>query len=119
MSNIVLNTKTYTGTGLYNGLANWLEQSGGIAASFSRLTQSLVINSMIRVKTKLVMPVVASESSSCSCEGDVIRTADLDASIRMSPGMTLAERTDFADRVKDYFASAQFRAAVITLTNAG
>jgi len=119
MSNITLNTKTYTGDGIFNGLASWTERSGGIAASFSRLTQSLVINSMARIRTKLVMPIVATESSSCACAGDVVRTADADISVRLHPGMTLAERTDFADRLQDLVASAQFRAALISLENAG
>lgn len=115
MSNIVLNTKTYSGSGIQNGVAAFVERSGGIAASFSQLKMSERIDTKIRGKATLDLPVVATEATSCSCPGTVLRVADANLQFRMDTTMTTAERTDFADRLKDLVSSAQFRAMIINL----
>lgn len=116
MANIVLNTKTYNGRGLLNGIARYVESSGGIAAAFSPLSGTVNLDSKSRARWKLDMPVVAEEASACACPGSVIRVANADINIRMDLGMTLAERTDFADRIKDLVSHADFRASIISLT---
>lgn len=119
MSNIVLNTKTYSGAGFLNGLVSWIERSGGVAAAFSVVRSSLRIDpekaGKVRIKWDLDMPIVATESSSCSCAGDVLRKGDFIITGRLDKGLTEAERTDLADRLSDLVQSAQFRAAVINL----
>lgn len=115
MGNIVVNTKTYNGTGVISGIGQYTERSGGIAAAFSSLTASVVLGVKSRIHWKLRLPVVADEASSCACPGQVVRSADADLAIRMDPGMTLAERTDFALRLKDLVASPEFQASIISL----
>lgn len=115
MANIVLNSKTYTGQGIVNTLGRYTERSAGVADGFSPLTGSVVVDTKSRVKWKLSLPIIAEEASACACPGSVLRVADVDITIRMDKGMTLAERTDVADRVKDLTAHATFRDSVISL----
>lgn len=115
MANIVLNTKTYTGGGVANSIATYTERSSGVAAGFSPLTGTVRMDTKSRIQWKLGMPVIAAEASPCACPNDVVRRLDADLSIRFDPGATTAERTDFADRLKDLVNSAQFRASLISL----
>lgn len=115
MSNITLNTKVYVGSGLMNGLANFIERSAAVAAGFSKLASSLRIDAKIRGKWTLDLPIVATADSACSCIGEVLRSGDVTVAFRMDLGMTTAERTDLADRLKDLVTSAQFRASIINL----
>lgn len=112
---IVLNTKTYSFSGILNGITGYVERSGGIAAAFSNLTASLRIDSKVRIVWKLVMPIVAEEASACACPGDVVELADASITIRLDPKMTTAERTDFGLRLKDLVASAEFQAGITSL----
>lgn len=115
MSNIVLNTKTYLGRGIANGVASWAEISGGIAAAFSVLTSSLRIDSKVRGTWKLELPTVAEEASACACPGVVLSVCDATISFRMDTNADTATRTDFADRLEDLVASPEFRASIISL----
>lgn len=119
MSNLTLNTKTYSGSGFVNGLVSWIERSGGIAAAFSVVRSSLRMDpeskGKVRIKWDLDMPIVAAEGSECACPGDVLRKADVTVSIRLDKGLTLAERTDFMERLEDLVQTTQFRASVISL----
>lgn len=122
MSNLTLNTKTYTGAGLLNGVVSWIERSLGIASGFSAVRSSLRIDpesqkdgGKIRIKWDLELPVVATEDSSCSCAGEVLRKADVNITIRIDKGYTTAERTDFMERLEDLVQTTQFRASVISL----
>lgn len=117
MSTIVLNTKNYLSAGIANAISAFTERSAGIAAGFSNATFSLRMNSQdkIRGTVKLDLPVVAEEATSCACPGQVLRVADANISIRMDQGMTTAERTDFALRLKDLVASSAFQDYVINL----
>lgn len=118
MANIVLNTKTYGGIGLLAGIAQWFERSGGVAGAFGSLTATVKVgggSTKSRIHWKLGMPVVAEEASSCACPGTVTRRLDGDIDIRMDPTATLAERTDYALRLKDLVASPEFQASIINL----
>lgn len=115
MSNIVLNTKTYAGPQFANNVSNWTERSAGILSGFSKLRGSISTDSKVRVKWDFDLPVIAAVDSSCSCAGDVLRMADINLTVRMDPSMTLAERTDLADRIKDLVATSQFRDSLISL----
>lgn len=119
MSDLTLNTKTYSGAGFVNGLVSWIERSGGIAAAFSLVRSSLRVDpeakGKVRIKWDLDMPITAAEDSSCSCAGDVLRKADVTINVRIDKSMSTAERTDFMERLEDLVASAQFRASLISL----
>lgn len=115
MGNITLNTKTYNGSGVTNGIAQYIERSAGVAGGFSPVTGTVRQDSKSRVQWKLAQPVVAEEASACSCPGSVIRVMDANIQIRLDLGATLAERTDFALRLKDLVASADFQSSIINL----
>lgn len=117
MSTIVLNTKNYIGVGTTNGVSNFIERSGGTAASFSRLDTSVKIESKTtRVKWTVGVPVVnVADANACVCPGEVLRESFAAISIAMGAGATVAERTDFVDRLKDLVQSEQFRSSVINL----
>lgn len=117
MPNIVLNTKTYNGSGIANGVASYMERSSGLAAGFSPLTAAVkaLESGKSRISWKLFQPTVAAEASSCSCPGQVLRVNDANIGVRLDPGATLAERTDFALRLKDLVASTEFQSSIINL----
>lgn len=115
MANIVLNTKTYTGSGIINAIATWVERSGGVAAAFSYLTASLRITDKSRGKWKLSYPIVATVDTASAAIGDLLRTADVEISWRIDPGFTAAERTDFGLRVKDLAAHSEFQNMITNL----
>lgn len=115
MPNITLNTKLYSSSGFLNGVAGWTERSAGILAGFSGLRGSLRSDSKVRVKWDFNVPIIATEDSACSCAGTVLRKGDVDVSIRMDPSLTLAERTDLADRLVSLVSDVTFRASIINL----
>lgn len=118
MANIVLNTKTYNGSGVINGIAMYTERSAGVAGGFAPLSASVKVGNgsdKTRIHWKAGLPVVAVEATSCACPGQSLRRADADFNIRMDSAMTLAERTDFALRLKDLVASPEFQASIISL----
>lgn len=118
MTNIVLNTKTYSGNGVINGTATYTDRSAGTAAGFSPLTGAVALgggSALSRIRWKLAVPVITTEATPCACPDDVIRVGDVDVVVRFAKGATVAERTDLADRLKDLVSSAQFRASIISL----
>lgn len=120
MANISLNTKTYTGNGIQNGIATYVERSGGVASSFSPLTGSVRLGSgetPSRIAWKLVYPVVATDDSECGCAGTVLRSSTIDISVRVSPTATSAELTDLSIRLKDLAADATFMASIASLAS--
>lgn len=116
---LTLNTKTYAWSGIANMISTWFERTGGVAAAFSSVTASAKISTSkaerTRINWKLRLPVVATEATSCACPGDVVRSIDGDINLRIDSGMTLAERTDYALRLKDLVASPKFQASIINL----
>lgn len=120
MAAIVLNGKTYTPIGWDpNGVSVYSEQSGGVPSSFSKLTDKVTVGvakSNSNVKWKLAIPVVATTDSDCSCAGDLLRTMYLSIESTFAPGATLAERTDFYDRLVALVASPEFSGSIKALT---
>lgn len=118
---ITLNTKSYTFRGVVNAVSVYLNGTG-LASSFSNLTISLRVpfganaKEKIRGAWKLSVPVIAEEAGTCACPGEVLRVSDADITFRMAANATLAERTDFALRLKDLTASPEFQASVISLS---
>lgn len=119
---VTLNTIVYTPDGSQNGIVKWMNRSGGVAGSFSPLTQGVLDNSGARKWTKftfrLDVPVVATSSDSCACTGSVIRDSRAQIEFWVDPNATLAERTDLYLRVKDLAASTLLSDAVENLSPA-
>lgn len=116
---ITLNTKAYSYIGLNNGISTYLNRDGGLAASFSPLSARVVVSNQASKSTiswKLKVPVISTESSACACPGDELREAIADISVRLGASATLAERTDFALRLKDLVSSPEFQASIISLS---
>lgn len=105
---LTLNTKTYAGAGVANGVTSYVERSAGVASGFSTLTSSLRIDSMVRGKVVLTLPLIAPEATACACPGDVVKSGEAQILIRLDKKLTTAERTDLRLRLKDLVASAQF-----------
>lgn len=103
-----LNTKVYSGAGVANGVARYVERSAGIASGFSTLSSSLKIDTKVRGMIKIDLPEISAESSACSCPGDILRQSGVDISIRLDPKAPATTRTDLRLRLKDLVASAQF-----------
>lgn len=111
MGNLTLNTKTYNGAGLSNGVARYYERSGGVPASFSEASSSLRDeNGKWRGLGKLNVPVVATEATACACPGVVLEASDAQFSFRIDPLANLAARTDLYLRFKDFVGTAEVRA---------
>jgi hypothetical protein len=117
-ANVTLNTVVYSPAGLLNGIAKWINRSGGILAGFSVLTQKYkdpTTGTQTKIDFNLSIPVLATADSTCGCEGDLIRTNSANVSFWVASSSTLAERTDLYLRVKDLVASAVVVSAVENL----
>lgn len=114
---LTLNTKTYNGTGIQNGIGGYMERSGGIAASFSPVTSSVKLEKdRTRITTKLVLPIVQSEATACACPGEVLQADDVIVNARLAPGATDAQRLDLYNRFKDLVNTTAFRDQFTLLT---
>lgn len=113
---IVINSKTYTFDGFdRNGVAVYTERSGGIPTSFSVLTFGIESSKEYqRITVRLSVPIVAADDSSCSCAGSALRTSRMTWVFEEPNTGVAAERTDWAARVTQLAANAQF---VALLTN--
>lgn len=116
---VTLNTVVYSPSGSEKGIVKWMNRSGGVAGSFSPLTQGFVSNSGARKLTKVTfrvdVPVVATTSDSCACVGSVIRDSSAQIDFWVDPNATAAERLDLFNRVKDLAASTLVQSAVSDL----
>lgn len=118
MSNIVLNTLTYVGDGIQNGIAVFTERTAGMVGFFKKLTSSVTLKKdRSIVKWKLVIPFPATAPTDCPCPGaspylDTIA----DITVRMDPRTTTADRDDVQKQIKDLVATAQFISTVKDLT---
>ena len=115
---LTLNTKTYSPGGMRNNAAIWVERSGGVANSFSTLTQSSKdpgAGPVGRLTSKLVIPIVATVDSTCSCTGATLRSTTINLEVLLPAGGSTAERTDAYLRLKDYIASDAFKLAMQNL----
>lgn len=111
MTNLVLNTLTYTGAGVTNQVAQWWNRVSGFAAGFSLADLSLRFSTeKWRGKGRLTLPTLVEEDSSCGCEGQVHDTSDVEFSFRIDPKASPATRLDLYLRFKDFVSSTQVRA---------
>lgn len=114
MSNLTLNTKVFTGSGLANAIYTWYYRAAGVVVGWAKASVNVQLGvQKNRVNWKLNEPVVAEEATSCACPSTVLRNAAADISVRFDAGATTAERTDFALKLKDLVASADFQNSLI------
>lgn len=116
MTNIVLNTKTYSGRGLSNLIASWVNTASGLLAAFAQLTGSVRLpqgkDAKANIQWRLRVPIVATEASSCACPGSLVDEIDAYIQVRVSQGVTDTVRTDFALQLKDLVATPEFQASI-------
>lgn len=108
---ITLNTKVYAPSGSNDGTATWTDRSAGVGGGFSIATEKFdqtTKGSVQRMLFTLNLPVVSATDTNCACAGDVLRTSSVQISVWVPLASTLAERTDFYLRIKDFVASAPF-----------
>ena len=112
---ISLNSKVYNFDGYdRNGVAVYTERSGGVSTSFSILTFGLErLKDYDRLTIRLSLPVVATEDSSCSCVGSVLRTTRMTWVIEEPSTSTTLELTDLEARLSDLTSTTQFSGFVI------
>lgn len=116
MANIVLGTKTYTGRGIANLIASWVDAATGLIASFASLTGSVRLpqgkETKANIQWRLKIPVTAAEASACACPGDVIDEIDAYIQVRCTKGVPLTVRTEMADQLADLVASSEFQTSI-------
>lgn len=123
---ITLNSVVYNWAGFDpSGTSRWTATAGGVASAFSNLTARVTIGSQTssesrpsRAKWRLAVPVVATEDSSCSCVGTVLRTAYTDITTDFGATSTAAERADMLARIKALVLTPEFAASINNLTQA-
>lgn len=117
-ASVTLNTVVYSPAGLLQGVAKWINRTGGVLAGFSVLTQRYkdpTTGVQTKIDFNLSVPVLATADSTCGCEGDLIRTNSGQISFWVASTSTLAERTDLYLRMKDLLATALVSNAVENL----
>lgn len=116
---ITLNTVVYSPRGTSNGVTKWAKPGdAGFGGGQSELTMSVkgpLDDGKNRVRVILTSPKLATADSACACTGQQLGIFQLNANIDLPGSATPAERQDFRKRIKDYFASAEFTAAVDNL----
>lgn len=115
MSNLVLNTLTYVGDGIANGISRFTERSLGIAKYFKAVTGSVgqATSGRISVKFKLVYPYPDAVPESCPCDGELPFTDTIvNLDFRFDGRTDTAYRTAVYLAVKDLVATTQFQSGV-------
>lgn len=119
-----LNSVVYNWVGFDpSGTSRWTATAGGLATSFANLTARVTIGSVVgktvrssKAKWRLVTPVIATEDSSCTCVGSVLRTSYVEAIADFDPTSTLAERTDVLARFRALVATTEFGNSFLNLS---
>lgn len=115
MSNIVLNSLTYVGNGIINGIASFIERSAGIVTAFKTLTSRVSYADRINVHWKLVLPSVVAADSECGCAGELQYTNYVDITYRADRRTTAAERTATLAAIRDLVATTNFGDSITSL----
>lgn len=121
---ITLNSVVYNWAGFDpSGTSRWTATASGLASAFSNLTARVSIGAQTkaesrpsRAKWRLQVPVIATEDSSCSCVGTVLRTAYVDITSDFAVTATAAERADVLARIKALVLTPEFAASINNLT---
>lgn len=116
-TDITLNSKVYGPDNISSGIASYVDRTSGIPSSFGRLTASVKSPtgnaSTYRVRWDLKIPVVATESSTCACVGDLLRQSVASLEFVLARTSTTAERQELLDQLDDLVANADFRATIL------
>jgi hypothetical protein len=118
---ITLNSKVYNFAGYdTNAVSDYQETTTGIPTAASDLTNRVQQGNgkVVRVKWRLIVPIVATEGSECSCAGDVLRTTHVNIEYTLPTTSTLAERQDVRLRIASLVANAQYIASIDNLVQA-
>ncbi len=116
---ITLNTKVYTFSGFVQGISRYLNRDNGSPRGFLQLSAAVeggTGENPYKVRWKLKLPVTATSSDACACEGSLVREAFADIVVTLPSNSTAAERTAMAESLADLTANAQFAASVESLT---
>lgn len=117
---ITLNSKVYNFAGFDpNAVSQYQETSAGVPTAASDLTNRVSKGAKVRrVKWRLIVPIVATDPSACSCPGNVLRTTYVDVEFTIPADSTLAERQDARLRLASLIANTQYIASVDNLVQA-
>jgi len=122
---IILNSVTYNWVGFDpSGTSRWTATAGGLATSFSNLTERVTIGTlgangvpqMSKVTWKINIPIVATEVTGSAPVGSVLRTAYWETKADLHPASTLAERTDLLARIRALVLTTDFGNSILNLT---
>lgn len=119
--NLTLNTKVYSPDGNSAGTALWKNRESGFVNGFktatAKVTSEVSSKSQVsRVRLSLRLPVLATEDSTCSCEGTLLHTNTVSVDFIVSNASSAAERTDLLTSIKDYLATATVTSLVVDLS---
>lgn len=118
--NLTLNTKVFTPDGNTAGTAIWKNRASGFVGGFLTATAKLITggnakNAAARVRLSLKLPVVATESSACSCIGDVLYSNTAYVEFQLAAGSSVADRTALLTSLKDMLATTTVSSLVQNL----
>lgn len=119
MSNIVLNTITYVGRGLQNGVARYITSAAGTLARFvRRLTGQVVMGpNVTTVRWALTIPVAPGEDDpACPCPGEQpMRDTQIEVIVRSDARAPSDHRATCLASVQDLVQDASFGVSVTDL----
>lgn len=115
MSNIVLNSLTYVGNGIVNGVAWFINRSAGVVNGFNQLSSRIGYGDKTIVHWKLMLPSLVADDSPCGCAGSVSYTNYVDITARMDRKTTAAERTAILASIRDLVATTNFGDSITSL----
>lgn len=117
MSNIILNTLTYVGEGLANGVSRFVNRAAGLYAGFSaalgRVTSS---QKKVTVRWNFTVPVLITGDTACGCDGEVRYITYVETTVRFDQAASAAHREDVYLRLKDLVGSVPYATSVKDLS---
>nr|UJQ85713.1 MAG: hypothetical protein 2 [Leviviridae sp.] len=118
-ANVTLNSVVYAPAGTTNGLSTWVNRSGAVGNSFSKISEKFAEPSkdgqVQRMNFSLAIPIVAADDTACVCAGGVLRTSTVQISVWVPLTSTSAERIDFWTRLKDFVLSDPIKLGIENL----
>lgn len=121
-ASLTLNSVVYTPAGSDKGILFWYNRTGGVANSFSPVTQGYAEQVGQKKRTKVTfrveVPTVAAVDSAYARAGDLLRMSSFQFEYWLDPTATLAERTDIVARALSLAGSSLVSDAVKDLNPA-
>lgn len=120
LGNLTLNLKVYTPVSNLSGVTSWKYMADGIPNGYSsvqlQVKEPTAGVKNYRATSKMLVPVVKGEDSTCGCVGDFLRQIGYEVTMTADRTSTAAERTDAYLRFKDLVATPEFIAVFRDLT---